>query len=156
MSFNTEEFTKQLQAAFPGKELNVTAPTRFWIAIGPEDLKAGVTTLKDKFGLFHLATIVGEDRGDHFQGNYILSGKPAVALCVRMDKAKPQVPTIASIIPGALPYEREMRDMFGIEITGLTDTRRAVLPEDWPQGVYPLRKDTKLPRAGEEWPEAKA
>lgn len=154
MSFNTEEFTKKLQAAFPGKEISTTAPTRFWIMLGPEDLIKAVEVLKDTFGLFHLSTIVGEDRKDYFQANYLLSKNVAVSLSVRLDKATPQVPSIASIIPGALPYERELRDMFGIEVTGLIDTRRAVLPEDWPAGVYPLRKDVKLPRFGEEAPKA--
>ncbi len=156
MNFDTEEFTKALKGAFPGKDVAVTAPRRFWLNLEPGELHNAVKTLKERFGIFHLSTIAGEDRKDYFQANYFMCGKVAVTLSVRIDRAKPQVPSLGVVIPGAVPYEREMRDMFGIEVTDLTDTRRAVLPEDWPAGVYPLRKDTKLPRAGEEWPEAKA
>ena len=32
--------------------------------------------------------------------------------------------------------------MFGIQPVGLPDERRLVLPDDWPEDLYPLRKDT--------------
>jgi Ni,Fe-hydrogenase III component G len=31
-------------------------------------------------------------------------------------------------------------ELFGVEIVGTPDTDRLVLPDDWPHGVYPLRK----------------
>ncbi len=43
--------------------------------------------------------------------------------------------------PGANWYERENRDLLGIVPIGHPDPRRLVLPDDFPEGVYPLRKD---------------
>ena len=37
--------------------------------------------------------------------------------------------------------EREIRDMYGLIPVGLPDERRLVLPDDWPEEMYPLRKD---------------
>ncbi|MFN7050442.1 NADH-quinone oxidoreductase subunit C, partial [Proteus mirabilis] len=37
--------------------------------------------------------------------------------------------------------EREIRDMYGLIPVGLPDERRLVLPDDWPEDMYPLRKD---------------
>jgi Ni,Fe-hydrogenase III component G len=47
----------------------------------------------------------------------------------------------AYVIPGAESFERELHEMFGIEITGLHTPDRLYLPDDWPDGVYPMRKD---------------
>ena len=50
------------------------------------------------------------------------------------------------MIPGAIVYERELKDLFGINPVGHPDLRRQAVPEDWPEGVYPLRKDVKFER----------
>ena len=52
-------------------------------------------------------------------------------------------------------YEREILDMFGLTPLGHPDLRPLVLYDDWPQGLYPLRKDfslsTKVPRVPSEY-----
>ncbi len=52
-----------------------------------------------------------------------------------------EVPSICEIIPSATLYERELIEMFGIQVTGTPDTSHFLLPDDWPDGVYPLRKE---------------
>jgi len=37
--------------------------------------------------------------------------------------------------------EREMRELLGITFEGHPDPRRLLLPDNWPDGVYPLRQD---------------
>ena len=53
------------------------------------------------------------------------------------------VPTICGVIPSATLYERELMELLGVNVVGTPDTSRLVLPEDWPDGVYPLRKSFK-------------
>lgn len=53
----------------------------------------------------------------------------------------PQFPSVTPRVPAAVWYEREVRDMFGLEPEGIPDARRLVLPDDWPDNLYPLRKD---------------
>ena len=52
-------------------------------------------------------------------------------------------------------YEREILDMFGLTPLGHPDLRPLVLYDDWPQGLYPLRKNfdlsTKVPREASEY-----
>jgi NADH:ubiquinone oxidoreductase subunit C len=43
--------------------------------------------------------------------------------------------------PGANFYEREIHDLMGIEVTGRGKLERLVVPDGWPEGHYPLRKD---------------
>jgi membrane-bound hydrogenase subunit beta len=46
-------------------------------------------------------------------------------------------------MPGATFTEREKQEMLGIEVVGIPDPRRLFLPDDFPEGVYPWRKDEK-------------
>ncbi len=56
------------------------------------------------------------------------------------------VPSLTGLIPSAVLYERELQEMFGVTVENLPDTAHFLLPDDWPDGVYPLRKDfTGLP-----------
>lgn len=54
------------------------------------------------------------------------------------------IASIASIFPGAQFYEREIGEMFGIEIGGIPSSGNLLLADDFPQGVHPLRKSTLL------------
>jgi len=67
-----------------------------------------------------------------------------LVLNVEIDPAKASIPSFTEIIPGAGWAEREVYDMIGVEPIGHPDPRRLVLPDDWPDGVHPLRKDFKV------------
>jgi Ni,Fe-hydrogenase III large subunit len=45
------------------------------------------------------------------------------------------------VVPGAAWAEAEIHDLFGIEVSGHPDPRRLILPDGFPEGVHPLRKD---------------
>jgi Ni,Fe-hydrogenase III large subunit/Ni,Fe-hydrogenase III component G len=53
----------------------------------------------------------------------------------------PRVDTIADIVPAANWAEREFRDLVGIEPVGHPYPKRLILPDGWPDGVHPLRRD---------------
>jgi NADH-quinone oxidoreductase subunit C len=57
------------------------------------------------------------------------------------------VPSMTDLWPAANWLEREVYDMFGVNITGHPDRRRILMPEDW-QG-FPQRKDYPLEGPGE-------
>ncbi len=69
-----------------------------------------------------------------------------VTLRVEVPYADATVPTLCDVIPSATLYERELSEMFGIAVVGTPVADRLLLPEDWPAGVYPMRKSfTALP-----------
>jgi Ni,Fe-hydrogenase III component G len=51
------------------------------------------------------------------------------------------VPSICGVIPSAGFFERELGEMLGVTVDGIPDASRLFLPDDWPDGVYPLRKE---------------
>jgi len=59
------------------------------------------------------------------------------------DRENPSVESLGQFIPGVLWIEREMHDLMGIEFRNHPDMRRLILADDWPEGVYPLRKKPK-------------
>ncbi len=68
-------------------------------------------------------------------------GDAVIALRVRVPRTNPSLPSLCEVVPGAEVYERELHEMFGIDMVGLTTPDRLYLPDDWPDGVYPMRKD---------------
>jgi len=57
------------------------------------------------------------------------------------DHEKPAIESIAPFLPGAEWIEREIHDELGIEFKGHPNMRRLILADDWPEGVYPSRKE---------------
>lgn len=140
----TESFEDRLKEAFSAEQVTLGTNGRFWITVDRTELIPAVNVLRDRFSISQLAVIVGEDLRDAFQCNYVFTGPRIVILQVRIDRDRPSVPSLAQIVPGAMVYERELRDLFGIMPVGHPDLRRQAVPEDWPESVYPLRKDVQF------------
>jgi Ni,Fe-hydrogenase III component G len=95
--------------------------------------------------LGYLSAIVGLDLGPQVNEIEVLyqfcPESAVITLRVRLPRTNPSLPSLCDIIPSAEVFERELREMFGIEITGLRTIEHLYLPDDWPDGVYPLRQD---------------
>jgi Ni,Fe-hydrogenase III component G len=95
-------------------------------------------------GITHISTISGVDLGDAVEVIYHFDCRPAMLnLKIQLPKGNLRTQTITDVFPGAILYERELMEMLGIKVEGHPDPRRLFLPDDWPEGVYPLRKEYK-------------
>jgi NADH-quinone oxidoreductase subunit C len=65
-----------------------------------------------------------------------------VVVRCRLERSKPEIPTICQLIPGANWHERETHDFFGIKFLGHPDLSPLLLPED--ADFHPLLKDFKV------------
>ena len=72
-----------------------------------------------------------------------------VTLRINVRYSFPILPSICPILPAATLYERELMEMFGVQVVGTPNKDRLLLPDDWPDGVYPLRKTFKGLRAAQ-------
>ncbi|MCX8160979.1 MAG: NADH-quinone oxidoreductase subunit C [Candidatus Saccharicenans sp.] len=65
----------------------------------------------------------------------------------------PEFDSLTPFIPGAGWSEREYQDLLGLKFRNLSDRKRLVLSDDWPEGIYPLRREVPhdlMPPAAEE------
>lgn len=138
-------------------EIANPAPRRLFLKVAPADLVAVTTKLRDAYAVVFLSTISGVDLGATFEIVYHFS-TPETDFNLRTEvpKDRPHVASITPVIPGAILYERELQDMFGMVVDGIPDSRPLVLPDDWPAGVHPLRKDWKHERPQEVIPGGKS
>lgn len=109
-----------------------------------KDLVPIVVALRVK-RLGYLSAITGLDPGVETGQLEVLYhfcvGSAVITLRVRVPREGATLPSLGEIIPSAEVFERELSEMFGITITGLHTPEHLYLPEDWPDAVYPLRKD---------------
>ncbi len=97
----------------------------------------------------YLSAISGLDSGPEtgrLEVLYFFCNQAAV-LTVRVPilRDHPVVPSICGVIPSATLFERELMEMFGVVCEGTPNPDRLFLPDDWPDGTYPLRKDFLAP-----------
>ncbi|MDE1856546.1 MAG: NADH-quinone oxidoreductase subunit C [Candidatus Micrarchaeota archaeon] len=98
------------------------------------------TNLKSR-GYDYLKKITAVDYVDHLEAVYIIYntlGKKEEVLRVKLDAEKPKVETVIGVYPAADWYEREMSEMFGIEI--LKRKSKRLLLEEWNGAIAPFRK----------------
>jgi Ni,Fe-hydrogenase III large subunit/Ni,Fe-hydrogenase III component G len=91
--------------------------------------------LNGQFAIYYILSVEGKGEAPKAEKAYVV-------VCARIPAHRPEFPSVTPRVPAAIWYEREVRDMFGLQPVGLPDERRLVLPDDWPDDLYPLRKDT--------------
>jgi NADH-quinone oxidoreductase subunit C len=134
------------------KDFNVEEKTfrdESTLIISADDLVKICQSLRDEFGFNMLSSLTAvdywPDRDPRFHvvyQFYSVDDNITLRLRVPISRENPTVPTIEGLYPNANWHERELWDMFGINIEGHSDLRRILMPYDW-EG-HPLRKDYPL------------
>ncbi len=92
-------------------------------------------------------TVTGIDSDDCFEILYHYSydetGCVITLKTFIRDREKPAIESITPLLPAAEWIEREIHDVLGIDIKNHPNLKRLILADDWPEGVYPLRKEVK-------------
>ncbi|MCB0213799.1 MAG: NADH-quinone oxidoreductase subunit C, partial [Anaerolineae bacterium] len=130
-----------------GNELHLT--------VDRNDILPLAQYLRDSFGA-ELTLMAANDRRaakNRFEVFYLFAN-PAenwfVQVQVNVPPHNPVIPSLATFYLPASRYEREIRDMFGIEPEGHPDPRPLVRHAFWPADYYPLRKDAVPPESFED------
>lgn len=74
---------------------------------------------------------------------HFCKGAAVVTLRLTLPYDLPEVPTVCGVIPSATLYERELMEMFGVIVVDTPVRAKLLLPDDWPDFIYPLRKSFK-------------
>jgi membrane-bound hydrogenase subunit beta len=118
-----------------------------WAKVKREGLRAAVKRLI-AFHYPHLVVIGATDLGETIELPYVFrmfaggeGTDTLVVVSAVLPKSDPWVDSLADLIPGVVMGEREKQEMMGVVVRNIPDGRRMFLPEDFPEGVYPWRRD---------------
>ena len=142
-----EEVLKDLREKFKGDiiELFDKSPKRVYVEIKPESIiKLSEFIFRNLGARFNIAS--GVDVRYHIEILYHFTIEEInllISLRVKLPKDKLEIDSIANIIKGANWIEREIHEILGINFKGHPDMRKLLLPDEWPEGVYPMRSDYK-------------
>ncbi len=100
----------------------------------------------------HFVVASGYDMGSNIELVYhfsLYSGERnhevSINITVELPKSNPVIETITDLIPGAVISEQEKQEMLGIKVKGIPKNTRIFISDDFPEGVFPWRRDETGP-----------
>jgi len=144
----TSDVSDKLKEHLKEKILEIKTPRerRIFLRVKKEAFRESIEYVVNDLGFKHLSTITGVDVGSEIEILYHLVLNDAVVLNLgfSVPKENPTTRTITDLLPSAVLYEREVYEMLGVNFEGHPNLIPLLLPEGWPKGVYPLRKEEKF------------
>ena len=145
---DARERLNQLKEKFGPAIVRADMPndSRLFVYVEPSVVKAVCRYVFRDLDARYVISIGADDR--QFSGKFLVfhdfafdKDKILCSIITEASANNPKVDCISDIIPGASWAEREISDMFGIESVGHPYPKRLILPDGWPDGLHPLRKD---------------
>lgn len=165
---NVDEILDKLKSEFPQSQFNIEneLPAESYIIVNPLELPKICEFLRDdKSFLFdslmnlsgvddnNAVKVKDDDGNEEFEGRTLsvyyhlhsmaLDHKVSIKVSVPIET--PEIESVESIWKCADWHEREAYDMFGIIFLNHPNLTRILMPYDWDEGSYPLRKDFETP-----------
>lgn len=139
------ELAQELRSALGEKVLDLQqpSPNNIFVRVNPGDITGAVKTVWDAMqSRFAIVTGIDVPGGIEILYHFVFDEKyTVVTIKTRVDKPFPEIESITPIIPGAEWIEREVHDLLGVNFRNHPRLKRLILADDWPEGVYPLRKE---------------
>jgi len=158
MSGNTveDQVVENVKASFPNDVLDTKVQRKGRVSISVKSDKIydlGIF-LRDQLGFDHITSVSGVDYINEKEIEVIyhvwsIDKKILIGLRTRIPRDNPVLKSLIGVWEGALYFERETWEMFGIKFEGHPNLSILLLPEDW-EGIPPLRKDFILPKKPQE------
>ena len=143
-----EEILEKIKERFGDnvKNIVIKRSRRMFAETDAKHLKEFLRYARHELEFDHLSAITGEDLGEEIELIYHIAYQNAIELSIKtkVPKEDPRIATIVDLYPSAGIYEREVHDLLGVVFDGNPDLSPLLLPDNWPRGVYPLRKDVSL------------
>lgn len=136
---NAEEAIRALSSAEGVQDVKALSDRRI-LATCSRDAYRGVVGRLAGLGLSHVVAMTGVDMKEGIDLLLHLGSSLMVTVRVRLDPSDPKIGSVSDILPGAEMREREVHDLLGVEFEGHPSPARFMVSEDWPAGVYPLRR----------------
>lgn len=140
-----DQVLQELNGRFSQSILGIQdkSPKRVYVAIDPAALTDVCTMLFREFEA-RFCTASGVDTRGCIEILYHFLVEPInlmISVRVALDREAPVVDSLTGLFAAADFIEREIHELLGVNFRGHDTPRRLLLPEQWPEGVQPLRRD---------------
>jgi len=140
-----ENILNELKIKFKGTGPEQKRKDLVFIEIEPALAVAALTWLRDVAGYRHLVLISAVDwiEESEFQLTYILRSyreKNDICLKVLINRDRPVMESIDHLWAGAQVFQRELKEMFGIDFPGSPRVDEPMILEGWDE-IPPMRRD---------------
>lgn len=135
----------RMKTLFPLGELTEQRKDLAFVTVPAEYLRATILYLRDREGFAHLVLLTAVDwlEEGRFQLTYLLNNRQRacdLGLRVMIAREAASMESIHDIWPTAATYQRELREMFGIDFPGSPRIEEEFILEGW-HGIPPYRRD---------------
>jgi len=126
-------------------ELDFQRPDLAFITVDATGLVYALTRLRDEGGFYHLVLLTAVDwiEDGLFQLTYLLHNPESrldIGVRVKLPREHSVMPSIHHLWPTAATYQRELKEMFGIDFPGSPRVDLPFILEGW-DGPPPYRRD---------------
>lgn len=139
------QIIEELKKQFHLGEMNVVHSCLAFVSADKEQLASLLHTLKEKYGFQHLILITAVDYIEQgkFQLTYLLNNpdsKMDIGVRVFIARDGESMSPIHHLWPTAATYQRELKEMFGIDFPGSPGVDEPFILEGWHE-IPPYRRD---------------
>lgn len=148
------ELYQRLKSLYPLGELTEQRDDLFFVTVPVEHLRPTLLHLRDLEGFTHLVLLTAVDwiEDGQFQLTYLLSNRDQacdIGLRVMLPRDGASMASIHDIWPTAATYQRELREMFGIDFPDSPRVNEEFILEGWVD-MPPYRRDFDTKKFAEE------
>jgi NADH-quinone oxidoreductase subunit C len=149
-----KDLINRLILKFNARDVKRQRDSHVFITVEKKDIEGCVLYLKEFEGYGHLSLMSAVDwiEKGKFELVYHLhnySDKTDVSVKTFIDRKDPSMVSINNLWAGARVYEREIREMFGINFPGCPRVEEPFALEGW-KGIPPMRKEFDTKKYSEE------
>lgn len=145
-----EELRQYISENFEGK-ITILDSGRYDLMVELKAVDLVEISLKfrddDKLKFDYFCNLGGVDTGERFEAVYSVASislKQRLDFKVILPYDQAKIDSVQKVWPAANWFEREMWELYGIEVNNHDNLTRFLLPDDWDEG-FPMRKDWDAP-----------
>jgi NADH-quinone oxidoreductase subunit C len=149
-----EKLIQTLKSTFNVSDVNYQKPNLTFITAPKDQAVALMTHLRDYEKFSHLVFLTAVDYIERnvFQLTYMLHNYENghdLGIKVEIDRTQPQMTTIHHLWAQAATYQRELKEMFGIDFPDSPRVDEPFILESW-ENMPPMRRDFDTKKYAEE------
>ncbi len=147
---NNHPIAEKLTAKYPAlkENIRVQRERRIWVKVPYSQFREFLNYAANDLKVNIFCMLTGLDDKENYSFIYHMADANGLMLNIEtsVPKTNAVIETITDEYPAADLQEREVVDLLGVKVSGLKSGKRYPLPDDWPEGEYPLRKDWTVDR----------